>query len=156
MSDQSEETSKPFPDRKTLGHRPPAWVKSGAIFFITICTHPRGLNQLCRPETSEYIFEALTHRQHNHHWHCRLCLLMPDHMHALIAFPANQSMQRVVRNFKEHTAKRGNINWQREFFDHRIRDADGLQLKANYIRQNPVRAKLTNHAESWPYIWEPR
>ena len=63
-------------------------------------------------------------------------------------------MQRVVSNFKEHAAKRSGINWQRDFFDHRIRDSDGLQLKADYIRQNPVRAKLTNDAKTWPYVWE--
>lgn len=65
-------------------------------------------------------------------------------------------MKRTVANFKEHTAKRAAIDWQRDFFDHRLRDQNALQQKARYIRQNPVRANLTSIASAWPYIWEPR
>jgi len=94
-------------------------------------------------------------RHQRHNWHCRLSLLMPDHLHALISFPPASSMKTVVANFKENTAKCADINWQREFFDHRLRDQRALQLKANYIRQNPVRAGLTTSANTWPYLWTP-
>ena len=64
-------------------------------------------------------------------------------------------MRRVVSNFKENTAKRTGITWQRDFFDHRLRDQKALQLKADYIRQNPVRAGLITTANAWPYLWTP-
>jgi len=155
MSGHPPKNTGESPHRKPLGHFVPYWVKPGAVFFITICTQPRWLNQLCNRETADRIFEAVNHRQANNSWFCRLCLLMPDHLHALISFPATESMAKVVRNFKEHTAKRSSVNWQRDFFDHRLRDERNLQLKADYIRQNPVRAGLTSSADQWPYLWTP-
>jgi putative transposase len=81
---------------------------------------------------------------------------MPDHLHALILFAPDSSMKQTMSNFNEITAKRAEINWQRDFFYHRLREQNALQLKGNYIRQNPVRAGLVTTPNDWPYIWAPR
>ncbi|MCF3648566.1 REP-associated tyrosine transposase [Synoicihabitans lomoniglobus] len=153
MSDPESEAVDLPPRRKILGHTPPAWIGSGATYFITICTIPRKLNQLAIDSTANAIFEAVTHRHEHHRWHCRLMLLMPDHLHALIAFSSTTTMKSEVAGFKRFVARHTGVTWQRDFFDHRIRDAENLQEKARYIRQNPVRAKLVKHRKDWPYIW---
>lgn len=60
-------------------------------------------------------------------------------------------MSAVIRDWKRLTARRAGINWQRNYFDHRIRPGEGLQRKDDYIRQNPVRAGLVRHPDEWPH-----
>ena len=45
--------------------------------------------------------------------------------------------------------------WQQGFTDHRIRDSDDWQRHLNYIRQNPVEARLAEDAVLYPYIGFP-
>jgi REP element-mobilizing transposase RayT len=86
-------------------------------------------------------------------WHVHLLVLMPDHVHGLLAFPSDQSIKQVMTAWKGYLAKTCGIEWQRDFFEHRIRDAAGLEEKAHYIRANPVRAGLVATAGDWPYVW---
>lgn len=81
---------------------------------------------------------------------------MPDHVHTLLAFPPDQRMDRAVAAFKKYLSRKTGINWQRDFFDHRLRNEESLQLKTDYIRQNPVRAGLAECADDWPYVWDPK
>jgi putative transposase len=77
---------------------------------------------------------------------------MPDHLHALISFPpAGKTIQSIVSQWKEWTAKAAGIGWQRDFFEHRLRHDESRAVKANYILENPVRKKLVSRSEDWPY-----
>jgi len=76
---------------------------------------------------------------------------MPDHLHLLVGVPADANLSDVIRDFKRITARIGKINWQRNFFDHRLRHDESLDEKAAYIRENPVRAGLIAAADEWPY-----
>jgi REP element-mobilizing transposase RayT len=81
---------------------------------------------------------------------------MPDHLHGLISFPSDKEMARVIAQWKEFTAKRLGLHWQRDFFDHRLRNEERLREKADYILNNPVRRGLVTRAEEWPYVWMPK
>jgi len=59
----------------------------------------------------------------------RLCLLMPDHLHAIIAFPREPGMATTVKNWKKFVAEKYGVDWQRDFFDHRLRDHHELEEK---------------------------
>ena len=78
---------------------------------------------------------------------------MPDHVHALISFPLEQGMSKTVTGWKKFTAGNFKIEWQRDFFDHRLRNNESFEEKAIYIRKNPVRARLVEKPEDWPYVW---
>ena len=54
--------------------------------------------------------------------------------------------------WKRWLATRHSIVWQDGFFDHRLRSLESAVEKANYIRLNPVRAGLVEHASDWPYV----
>lgn len=140
--------------RKSLHHSAPAWVKPGSLFFITLCCEQRTENQLCRPEIGPALLDAVRFYHDHQRWFARLFLLMPDHAHALVAFPANEKMGEVLRNWKSFTARQNGIQWQRNFFEHRLRDGEQWELKADYIRQNPVRRGLIADARRWPYLIE--
>lgn len=89
------------------------------------------------------------------HWHLHLFLLMPDHLHMIAAFPRELHLSEVVRNWKRLTTRRTGVCWQKNYFDHRIRPGESLQIKTNYIRQNPVRAGLAAREDEWPYFLDP-
>jgi hypothetical protein len=76
-----------LPVRKKLPHAIPQWVAENRWFFITINCESRGKNQLCHTDIAPIILNAAIKYHEKLSWHCRLMLLMPDHLHAMIAFP---------------------------------------------------------------------
>ena len=144
------------PTRKRLPHGVPSSVRTAdAVFFITICCDPRGENQICLPEISNRIFESVAFRNQRGDWWVQFVLLMPDHLHALVSFPPYAEITAVITEWKKFTARTLKIQWQRDFFDHRLRSDESARDKEEYIRQNPVRAGFVGKAEDWPYAWWP-
>ncbi len=141
------------PKRKKLPHAIPPWVPDDAVFFITINTSIRGTNILCVPAIAAAIRESFVHRQRHGIWGTHLLLLMPDHLHALMSFPRPRNIRHTISKWKEYTAKGTGIRWQRDFFDHRLRNNECRIEKAAYIRMNPVRKNLVSVPEDWPYVW---
>lgn len=82
-------------------------------------------------------------------------LLMPDHLHAIIAFPREPGMKETITNWKRFLARSQKIKWQRDFFDHRLRDHHEETEKISYILMNPVRRGLCSQPEDWPWIFRP-
>jgi REP element-mobilizing transposase RayT len=144
-----------LPQRKALPHTLPQWVPEGSWFFITLNTAPRHENQLCRAGVGDRVLAAVAHNHAQHLWHTRLALLMPDHLHAILAFPADPGLRTTLRNWKKFVALTCGIRWQRDFFDHRLRDAAELEEKTAYILMNPVRKGLCERAEDWPWVYRP-
>ena len=101
---------------------------------------------------SEEIFKAATIYDDRQLWYLQLLLLMPDHLHALISIDGDASLSSTIGNFKRATTKFASIEWQRNFFDHRLRRDESFEEKAAYIRNNPVRAGLAMNEEKWPYV----
>jgi putative transposase len=83
-------------------------------------------------------------------------VIMPDHFHILLT--PKTSLEKAVQFIKggfSYRAKKelgSNMEiWQKGFSDHRIRDAGDYLRHVDYIRQNPVRKSLCEHAEEYPY-----
>jgi putative transposase len=108
------------------------------------------------PEIGREILKSAAYYHDVQRWWVRLFLLMPDHVHALLAVPKGDSLPDTVRLWKGYQAKRHGIDWQTGFFDHRLRSDESEQAKTDYIRMNPVRAGLAARPEDWPYIWPKR
>ena len=144
-----------IPKRKQLPHTIPYWVDpERETYFISVNCKDRTRNQLATAEMAAALFETVAYRQRKHLWWPSLFLIMPDHIHALMSFPpSNKTMKRVILKWKEWTAKEYRIEWQRDFFEHRLRDEANRREKADYILQNPVRKGLVSFAEDWPYIY---
>ena len=124
-------------------------------FFITINCMPRGKNQLCRADTGDAVLTAVKFNHERFVWHCRLCLLMPDHLHAIVAFPRVPGMETTIKNRKKFVAGEHGVDWQRDFFDHRLRDHHELEEKTSYILMNPVRRGLCKQVEDWVWVYHP-
>jgi putative transposase len=144
-----------LPVRKKLPHTIPQWVDEDSWFFITIKCVPPEKNQLCHGDIGDAVLAAMKHNHEKFAWHCRLCLLMPDHLHAIIAFPREPGMKNMITNWKKFVAVKHGVAWQRDFFDHRLRDQNELQEKTCYILMNPVRKGLCERMEDWIWIYRP-
>ena len=153
----SLEKSRPDRDARGDFHVPPVWVEQDALFFITINCANRGIPQLTSENIACELFESISFYKNSNRWWPEIVLLMPDHMHALIRFswsPKN-GMNEVISAWKRYTARKNGINWQRDFFDHRIRGEQDHNDKWHYIQQNPVRKGLVGNFADWPYVWRP-
>jgi len=144
-----------LPVRGRLPHEAPFWVPEGSFYFITINCQPRKANQLCRAGLGDAVFAAAAHYHEKLLWHCQLVLLMPDHLHAIIAFPRDPGMKHTITQWKRYLVTHQQIDWQRDFFDHRPRDHHEEQQKTNYMLMNPVRRGLRERVEDWPWVYRP-
>ena len=83
-------------------------------------------------------------------------VIMPDHLHLLLTPGADISLERALQlikggfSYRLGKAKTGLI-WQESFTNHRIRDEHDYERHAGYIRMNPVRARLVERPEMYPY-----
>ena len=145
-----------LPQRRRPPHEPPSWVAEGSFFFLTINCAQRDSNQICRAGVGDAVLAAAAHNHGKLAWHCRLMLLMPDHLHAIVAFPQEPGMRKTVTNWKRFLATHEKIDWQRDFFDHRLRDQHEEQEKISYILHNPVRRGLCERPGDWPWIYRPQ
>ncbi|ATC64146.1 hypothetical protein CMV30_09365 [Nibricoccus aquaticus] len=130
----------------------PPWAPDNSLYFITVACAVRGVNQLARADTTHLLRDSLRFRQECGQWQISLVLLMPDHLHALIRFNPERGIQRTVLDWKRYTAKAARVQWQQDFFEHRVRDEAACQEKWRYILFNPVRAGLVKTPEEWPYL----
>ena len=105
-----------LPVREKLPHTIPQWVSDGSWFFITINCVPPRKNQLCRAGIGDAVLAAMKFNHQKFIWHCRLCLLMPDHLHGIIAFPREPGMATTVKNWKKSVAGKHGVDWQTGFF----------------------------------------
>ncbi len=80
---------------------------------------------------------------------------MPDHLHALISFPPDKRMSRIIGEWKRYHATHHGVLWQENFFDHRLRNDAEVREKYLYILHNPVAKHLCASADQWPWTWHP-
>ncbi len=83
-------------------------------------------------------------------------VIMPDHIHVLLTplTSLEKAVQFIKGGFSYRARKELGSNmeiWQKGFSDHRIRDANDYEIHVSYIRQNPVRRRLCERAEEFPY-----
>jgi len=85
-------------------------------------------------------------------------VVMPNHLH-LILTPTNSiSLEKAIQLIKGGTSyeihrvrgKKMQI-WQSGFHESRIRDANDYRSKSDYIRLNPVAAKLVERPQDWSF-----
>ena len=142
-----------------LHHDVPHWVEDGALFHVRVALD-RQIQQrsLVEPLLAKSILDSVQFYLEKQRWFITLFVLMPDHLHALLSFPNDQAMSRVIGDWKHYHKHENGVSWQEGFFDHRLRDderGERLSLKMNYIRNNPVAAGLSDSPKDWPWIIDP-
>ncbi|MGR9000151.1 MAG: REP-associated tyrosine transposase [Gammaproteobacteria bacterium] len=90
-------------------------------------------------------------------------VVMPDHVHWLFQLGLTATLSEVVKTFKARIAHRVNAYlgksgplWQKNFYDHALREEEDVREIARYIIANPLRAGLVKHIGDYPHwdaIW---
>ena len=142
-----------YPGR--LRHGVPGWVKSGSVFHVRIRIAPEQTPPLTDPALAPDLLAAAQRYHQTGRWWCRLIVLMPDHLHALLSFPETAGLATTVRDWKRATARFHGVRWQTNFFDHRLRSEGEADEAWLYFGQNPVVKKLVAQAGNWPWRWSP-
>lgn len=143
---------QPFPYRHSFGHAgtpAAAWRNELPIYFLTICAKYRANGPLL-PHASPLVESACAYHSTGR-WFLHLFLLMPYHVHLLVPFPPDAAMARTDGQWKHFLATRHGVQWQRNFIDHRLRNAAEFSKKWFYIRMNPVRQALVPAPDDWPH-----
>ena len=140
-----------LPVRKTLPHAVPPWIPDSARFFITVNSLPRGIDQLNIDETPSRLLDSVHHYESTGKWYMHLFMIMPDHLHMIVSFAANPGMPSTMKAWKRFHAKRSGIEWQRDYFDHRLRNDNAFTEKYYYLLNNPVRKGLVVDWRDWPH-----
>ena len=145
------EEKNEFPQR--LKHNTPHWVDPrSAIYHIRIrCRSNNGGTLLTDPSVAASLLESIHFYSDLGRWWSSVFLVMPDHLHALLSFDSSREFSRIIGDWKKWHVKNTGIEWQENFFDHRLRSTDSRAEKYTYIRQNPVRASLCSEEDNWQW-----
>jgi REP element-mobilizing transposase RayT len=81
--------------------------------------------------------------------------VMPNHVHVVFQPLAEHKLSAILHAWKSYSAKEANRIlrrsgdfWQREYYDHLIRDERDLQRCIRYVLDNPKKASL----KDWPWV----
>ena len=142
-----------------------AWLREGRvslpgqIYSLTTVTHERA------PLFSDFAQARLTigelRRLNDTALVTSLAwVVMPNHLHWLVALGHSHSVDIVVKMLKGRTAaainrasKRSGPVWQRNYYDHAVRKEEDLPGLARYIVANPLRAGLVKKLGDYPH-WD--
>ena len=85
-------------------------------------------------------------------------VVMPNHVHALLTPCAGYEQSGILQSLKSYSANEANKMharrgkfWQQESFDRYIRNRKHFVSGVRYIENNPVKARLCERPEDWPY-----
>ena len=134
-----------------LTHR----TSAGCTYFVTTkASGNRSLFQVT--EIADIVLEVLFRHKVAGAYLLHEFVLMPDHLHLLLTPGQTTTLEKAMQLVKggssyEIHKRRGQRMeiWQSGFQDWTIRDERDFLRKAEYIRMNPVAAKLVTKPEEW-------
>ena len=137
-----------------MAHPPrvPDWLKwdQPVIYFLTFSVANR--QKVLANELAFAAFKAAIARLTK--WNVIAAILMPDHVHLLIAPVEREAMvgngSGAIKRFMRQDLK-ATWQWQPGSFDRLLRSDESAEQKWQYMRENPVRADLVKESGDWPY-----
>ena len=157
------------PDRRAM-------ARKRAFARYDAALHRSGIGcRLADPRVAELVADSLRHGDGRWYTLFAFCV-MPNHVHAVFLPHGGDNptvpdptvgetlptgpLTRIMHSLKSYTAHRANellggsgSFWQRESYDHWVRDGGELARIVEYVIRNPVTAGLTGTPEEWPWTW---
>jgi putative transposase len=121
-------------------------------FAITAVTHQRH-RIFQRTTNAELMIDTLFRYRDQSRFVLHGFVIMPDHLHVLLAPALDQTIERCVQlikggfSFAIRNDVKGEI-WQDGYHAHRITDASDYQNQLQYIANNPIRKNYS----AYPYV----
>jgi REP element-mobilizing transposase RayT len=112
---------------------------------------------LSRPEIANMVQNALRHFHGQRYFLSAWCI-MPNHVHAVFTPFSGFNPDKILHSWKSYTAHEANrimgiqgAFWERESFDHLIRNLDSFEGFISYVENNPVSAGFCQIPQEWQY-----
>ena len=128
----------------------------GATYFVTFVTESR-VPWLAAPAATEAMTNALRAWHNEGVGSIRAATVMPDHVHVLFTLGARLDVGRCVSRWKALGRRSAGYagRWQRDFWEHRVREQAQEEDYALYVYLNPYRAGLLSRTTKWSGWWAP-
>ncbi len=120
--------------------------RENGYYFVTLCTKnrtPQFTTATAKALVQQYLeqvpafFSGVSIDQ---------SVVMPDHLHVILVFQSSEKpLSRVIQVFKSWVTRAwglGHSIWQRNYYDHVIRNEAALKKIREYIVNNPVVAEI--------------
>ena len=126
-------------------------------FFVSFATWQR--RPILQSHTlSDLLLDVMRENRKKQRFQLHEFVFMRDHVHLIITPAPIASLEKAIQfikggfsyRAKKEAAFQGEI-WQKGFNERRIKDEIEYQQQAQYIRTNPVQARLVDRAEDYPY-----
>lgn len=145
----------------------------GASYFFTVVTYERQ-RFLCEPDSINTLWSVIDKVRTAYPFHIDAWVLLPDHLHCIWTLPDNDSDYSkrwglIKRGFTKkyyltgrqkknpihisdsRKKRRESHYWQRQFWEHVIRDQNDFNRHCDYIHYNPVKHGLVDEPRQWPH-----
>jgi putative transposase len=125
-------------------------------YFLTICTVDRAACFIAA-EAVKLAVDQILRIATQEAMAIPVYLLMPDHAHLLVdGENAAADLTLFMKLAKQHSGfefkkKYGKQLWQKGYYEHVLRDAEKSEEVIEYIVSNPVRGKLVENPDDYPY-----
>lgn len=136
---------------------PSAIRKRSRTFFVTSKTHG-GRALLQSERMANHFIDVLRSYHQKGVFTIHDFVVMPDHFHLLITVDHNLSIEKAAQLVKGNFSFRAKRElsvvhevWQRGFSEERVRDRQSFLAHRKYIGDNPVRRRLAETPEDFPY-----
>lgn len=155
------------------------WLEMQRRIFMTMersLDRPEPKGRIGTAHIATILREAIQNRQRRGVWDMMEYVLMSNHLHLLFRLNSG-TLKSTLESFKRYVTREVNRTiateerdraasvkkdrltsrggrtraylWQREWFDHWSRNQNEDERISEYIRQNPVKAKLVANYENW-------
>ncbi|MGE8361834.1 REP-associated tyrosine transposase [Pseudomonas sp.] len=147
-----------------MSHYRREWVPGGTYFFTVTLADRRSRLLLDEISLLRKVYANASKRLPFKT--VAICVL-PDHLHAIWSLPDGDSdysqrwaliksqfsraLPAAISVSQSKSRKREKGIWQRRFWEHCIRDDEGLARHVDYIHYNPVKHGLVTQVRDWPY-----
>jgi putative transposase len=122
-------------------------------FFITAVTANR--RRIFQINTNaDLLLNLFNEDRAKNRYQLHAFVIMPDHIHLLLTPAPNISIEKAMQFIKGGFSFRLRSKrevWQSGFTKRRIEDAQDYANHATYIHENPIRARLCERAEDFPF-----
>jgi putative transposase len=130
---------------------------AGFTYFVTTkCWENRAIFQV--RENADVLIHCMLRYRDNGSFLLHEFVVMPNHLHVILTPAEDTSLERAMQlvkggsSYEIHRSRNVRLHiWQAGFHEESIRDSSDYQRKAEYIRMNPVRARLVERPEEWPH-----
>jgi putative transposase len=132
-------------------------VRQAGVYFVTTDTwqkHPLFINT----DLANIVIEQILGCRDRGFYKLHAFVLMPDHLHILLTPGDTSTVEKAMQMIKGGSAHKMGLErpqkfpvWHAGFHDRWMRDAEEYWGSKQYIEQNPIKAKLVERPEDYPF-----